>query len=271
MTAGAFAQMSSFPKPSYFRETFQKTQTKVELKDPVKLKDFVVADKLELSLKHYLALVMSNNTDIQIQMLQPGDAQECHPARLGRLGSPGDGAVHHDPGDHPADQRPGRRRRSENVDPAADHERDATSAGGLNYTVSWGGTKTTSNSSFNNYNPALTSNLAIAFSQPLLQNRGSYVNRLNLMSARSRLKISEFGLKGQMLNLVSTAESAYWDVVSARENLKVAEGARDVAGGVPEAARRSSWSWERFRRLIFIIRSSSWPPTKSAWRRPSSP
>jgi outer membrane protein TolC len=100
---------------------------------------------------------------------------------------------------------------------------------GLNYTVSWGGTKTTSNSSFNNYNPALSSNLAIAFSQPLLQNRGAYVNRLNLMSARSRLKISEFGLKGQMLNLVSNAESAYWDVVAARENLKVAEGARNVA------------------------------------------
>jgi outer membrane protein len=32
-----------------------------------------------------------------------------------------------------------------------------------------------------------------------------------------------------MLNLVSTAESAYWDVVAARENLKVAEGARNVA------------------------------------------
>jgi outer membrane protein TolC len=100
---------------------------------------------------------------------------------------------------------------------------------GLNYTVSWGGTKSTSNSTFNNYNPALSSNLAIAFTQPLLQNRGAYVNRLSLMTARSRLKMSEFGLKGQVLNLVSAAESAYWDVVSARENLKVAEGARDVA------------------------------------------
>ncbi len=26
LAAGAFAQMSSFPKPSYFRETFSKTQ-----------------------------------------------------------------------------------------------------------------------------------------------------------------------------------------------------------------------------------------------------
>ena len=69
LTAGALAQTSSFPKPAYFREAFQKTQTTVELKDPVRLKDFVVGDKLELSLKNYLALVMSNNTDIQIQML----------------------------------------------------------------------------------------------------------------------------------------------------------------------------------------------------------
>ena len=69
LTAGAFAQVSSFPKPSYFRETFQKTRTNVELKDPVKLKDFVADGKLELSLKHYLELVMANNTDIQIQFL----------------------------------------------------------------------------------------------------------------------------------------------------------------------------------------------------------
>src|SRR5450755_1802757 len=69
LTAGAFAQMASFPKPNYFRETFQKTQTKVQLRDPVKLKDFVVDGKLELSLKHFLELVMANNTDVQIQLL----------------------------------------------------------------------------------------------------------------------------------------------------------------------------------------------------------
>src|SRR5689334_6295422 len=69
LAAGAFAQLSSFPKPNYFRETFQKTQTRVQLKDPVRLKDFVVSGKLELSLKDYLALVMANNTNIQIQLL----------------------------------------------------------------------------------------------------------------------------------------------------------------------------------------------------------
>jgi HAE1 family hydrophobic/amphiphilic exporter-1 len=229
LAAGAFAQMSSFPKRSYFRETFNKTQPKVELKDPVRLKDFVVSDKLELSLKNYLALVMSNNTDIQIQMLSLETPKNAIQRAFGiwdpraiaqfttnRATTPPtsalDGAVE-----------------LKTLNQPLTMSVTQLLPEGLNYTVSWGGTKTTSNSTFNNYNPALSSNLAIAFTQPLLQNRGAYVNRLNLMTARSRLKISEFGLKGQMLNLVSTAESAYWDVVAARENLKVAEGARDVA------------------------------------------
>ncbi len=63
------AQMTSFPKPGYFRETFASSQAQVELKTPVKLKDFVAGGKLELSLQHYLELVMANNTDIQVQFL----------------------------------------------------------------------------------------------------------------------------------------------------------------------------------------------------------
>jgi len=229
LAAGAFAQMSSFPKRSYFRETFSKSQPKVELKDPVRLKDFVVGDKLELSLKNYLALVMSNNTDIQLQMLSLETPKNAIQRAFGiwdprataqfttnRATTPPtsalDGAVE-----------------LKTLNQPLTMSVTQLLPEGLNYTVSWGGTKTTSNSTFNNYNPALSSNLAIAFQQPLLQNRGAYVNRLNLMSARSRLKISEFGLKGQMLNLISNAESAYWDVVAARENLKVAEGARNVA------------------------------------------
>ena len=41
LTAGAFAQTTSFPKPNYFRETFKNVDTKVELQPPVRLKDFV--------------------------------------------------------------------------------------------------------------------------------------------------------------------------------------------------------------------------------------
>src|SRR5215813_11077299 len=77
LTGCMFAQLASFPTPSYFRETFSKTEVRVDLKPPVRLQDFVASSKLELSLRSYLELVMANNTDIQIQRLsveQPKNA-----------------------------------------------------------------------------------------------------------------------------------------------------------------------------------------------------
>jgi outer membrane protein TolC len=100
---------------------------------------------------------------------------------------------------------------------------------GATYGVTYSAGKTSTASMNALYNPSLSSNLAISASQPLLKNRGNYVNRLGLMTARSRLRMSEFNLRAQLLTMVNAAENAYWDVISARENLKVAEGAREVS------------------------------------------
>src|SRR5437667_7580167 len=79
--ASASAQISSFPKPSYFRETFARPVMKVELQPPARLPDFVVEEKdgkkLELSLKSYLELVMANNTDIAVTRLTVDVAQNA--------------------------------------------------------------------------------------------------------------------------------------------------------------------------------------------------
>src|SRR6266542_4248441 len=77
----ARAQISSFPKPSYFRETFARPITKVELKPPARFADFVIESKegkkLELSLRSYLELVMANNTDIAVSRLTVDVAQNA--------------------------------------------------------------------------------------------------------------------------------------------------------------------------------------------------
>ena len=68
---GAYAGENDpyFPKPSYFRKAFGSAPTRVDLAPPVQIEDYVVAGKLELSLKSFLALVMANNADISIQRL----------------------------------------------------------------------------------------------------------------------------------------------------------------------------------------------------------
>jgi outer membrane protein TolC len=100
---------------------------------------------------------------------------------------------------------------------------------GLQYTATFLGAKSYQTNSFSSYNPSLTSNLRMAVTQPLIQNRGAYVNRIPLMQAQVGFKISQYQETQQLLTLVNTAETAYWNVIAARENLKVAEAGRTNA------------------------------------------
>jgi outer membrane protein len=229
LAGGAFAQLTSFPKPSYFRETFQKPITKVELQDPVRLKDFVVDGKLELSLKNYLALVMSNNTDIQLQLISLEIPRNnilsqygvWDPKAIAQFSTQRSTTV---PTNATTAQNAASLTKSLNQPYSLQYIQ--TLPTGLQYTAQFTGAKTSQTNSFNNYNPALTANLRMALTQPLLQGRGSYVNRIPLMVAQVGYKISQEVQKVQLLNLVNTAETAYWNVIMARENLKVAEAGR---------------------------------------------
>jgi outer membrane protein TolC len=233
LASGAFAQLTSFPKLSYFRETFSRSTAKVELQDPVHLKDFVVGDRLELSLKNYLELVMANNTDIQIQMLSldiPKDAitrafSTWDP--LARASFSANRTVL--PSTSTLDGLTATTSTLSSLSQPAQFSYSQTLPTGATYGVTYAVGKTSTASMNALYNPSLSSNLAFNVSQPLIKNRGSYVNRLGLMSAKSRYRQSEYNLRAQLLILVNAAENAYWDVVSARETLKVAEGAREVS------------------------------------------
>ena len=99
----------------------------------------------------------------------------------------------------------------------------------MSYTASFSGAKSSQTNSYNNYNPSLTANMRFSVTQPLIQNRGTYVNRIPLMMAQSNYRISEYALRQQLLTLVNTAETAYWNVISARENVRVAESGRNNA------------------------------------------
>lgn len=229
LTSGAFAQLTSFPKPDYFRETFQKTKTNVELKDPVKLQDYVHEGKLELSLKDYLALVMANNTDIAIQMLSVETPKNAILRSFATWDPLATASFTSQKSTTPASDALQGASTVVSMSQPANFTYQQLLPTGTSYTATFSAQKSTTNSGFSTFNPALNSNLSIRFSQPLLKNRGTYVNKLGLMSARSRLRISEYNLRNNLLGMVNNAENAYWDVVSARETLKVAQFGQNVA------------------------------------------
>jgi outer membrane protein len=231
LTASAFAQMVSFPKPQYFRETlFRKPEAKVELQDPVRLKDFAVGGKLELSLKNYLALVMANNTSIQIQVLSletPKNAIQrafgaWDPTATASFSSQRSKSV-------PTGVLDGTTTVASSLSQPFSATVRQTLDSGTNYTATFGATKSASNSSLNNFNPSFSSNMSLQVQQPLLRGRGRFINRITLTTARSTLRINELNLRQTLTTLIQNAENAYWAVIQARENLKVAEKARDVS------------------------------------------
>jgi outer membrane protein len=229
LSSCACAQLTSFPKPHYFEETFRRARTRVELQPPVKLKDFVVDGVLTLSLKSYLELVMANNTDIAIQMLSVESPKNAIMRAFATWDPVAQASFTDQKSTTPSTGALAGASTVVSVNQPANFSYSQTLPSGMQYQVSFGASKITTNSSFATLNPALSSDISVIITQPLIRNRGNYVNRLNLMMARGRLKGAEYTLRANLLAAVNTAENAYWDVVQARENLRVQESARKLA------------------------------------------
>lgn len=227
-----------FGTPSYFRTRFAAPSSRVELAAPVRLNEFIVDGKLELSLRAFIDLVLANNPDVSVQKLLIETSRNA----VTRSAAGFDAAI------------TARFNATRSETPSADTLAGATVLSALNqplninYTqtmqsgtqlnFSFAGTKTSNNNAFQFLNPNLTTNLVFNISQPLLRNRTRSLNRLPITIAQSRLKAAEFSFQDQLINLLVAAETAYWDVVQARENLRVQEEALKLADESLKRSRR---------------------------------
>ena len=213
----------SFPKPSYFKKVFNPPIPRVSLQPPVRLRDYAVGDKLELSLRSYLELVLANNTDIAIQRLSVETLKNAITRSHGIFDPIGTA------------QFQSIRRQSPTSDVLAGAEvlntlNQPFSMGvqqrletGTIYNIGFTASKQSTNNAFANFNPIFNSGLSLSFVQPLIRDRGGYVTRLQIMVARSRLRQGEYSVEDQVMQLLTNAENAYWDVMLARETLAVQE------------------------------------------------
>ena len=247
--AAALAQVNSFPRPSYFRETFAHPATEIELAPPVRLEDFVVEGKdgkvLELSLRDYLGLVMANNTNIAIQRLNIVTAQDAITRAFSvfdpKLTASWNSTRSKSPVSNLVDigQVGNAGITTSSLDtlrqPATFNWSQLLPAGTI-YNVQFAATKFDTSSHSVTYNPSLNTNVNVNFSQPLLRNRGRYVNRLPIIIARGNLRQTDFQLRDKILTSIQSAENAYWDVVLAHANLRVQEEALKLA---QESLKRS--------------------------------
>lgn len=231
-------EVPSFPSKAWMRRHFKPEVPRVELRPPVRLPDYVADGKLELSLKHYIELVLANNTDIELSRLnveQPKNAitraaSVFDPLLITRFAATRANSA-------TTDVLAGAASLSQLNQPWSANYQQTLSTG-AQITAGFTGSKSSTNSQFQTFNPAYTSNLLFNFNQPLLRGRGKEMTMLPITSARSRLKVSQLDFADNVLRLLAAAETAYWNVIEARENLKVQEKALQLADVSLKRAQR---------------------------------
>ncbi|MBI1787402.1 MAG: TolC family protein [Acidobacteria bacterium] len=242
LTVAALAQAPVenvfFPKAAYFRQTFSNPSPRVEMKPPVRLSDFVHDSRMELSLRSYLELVLANNTDVQITRLNVEFQKNAIQRAFGRFDPLGLASFTSSRQKSPTnDVLQGAATLSQLTQPYNFQYRQ-TMETGTAFNVSFAGSKVSSNSQFVTFNPSITSNLQIGFTQPLLRDRGAFVNRIPISIARSSLRVSEYTLRDRLMTLLSDAELDYWNLVQARENLRVQEESQKLYQAALKRAER---------------------------------
>ncbi len=110
---------------------------------------------------------------------------------------------------------------------------------GTSFSVGTNTSRSSSNSSFNTFNPSYSSGLNFSFTQSLLRNRGLFVNRAPIVIAQRGLQISRDNFEAQVSSIIQNVVSVYWQVVSARESLVVVRKAVDQAQASYDHDKRS--------------------------------
>jgi outer membrane protein len=99
---------------------------------------------------------------------------------------------------------------------------------GTSFSASWNNTRGSSNAD-NFFNPYVQSSLSVTLSQQLLAGAGRFVNRRNIIIAENNRKVADLTFEQQAITTTTNTITAYWELVYARENVKVEQQAVTVA------------------------------------------
>jgi outer membrane protein len=99
---------------------------------------------------------------------------------------------------------------------------------GTSLSVAWDNTRASSTAD-NFFNPYVQSSVNIGFQQQLLAGAGRFVNRRNIIIAENNRKIADLQFAQQAITTVTNTITAYWELVYARENVKVEQQAVTVS------------------------------------------
>jgi outer membrane protein len=237
--AAAPVKAQTFPSPEWFRERFKQAPLPQRVPEPAGLRDFVVNGKLRLSLTDAIKLTLANNTNVRLNQLQyestrfsilsayaPFDPLFVSSFNANRNTSPTNSSL-----------QGAQTLSSLNQNTSMGYSQ--TFQTGTNVGINLNASKNSSNSIFSTFNPSIFTTLNFSLTQPLLRNRGLFVNRAPIVIARRNLAQSRSNFEAQVNDAASSAINAYWDVVQARENLNVLRKSLEAAEATYQQNKRA--------------------------------
>ncbi len=233
------AKAQTFPAPDWFQERISKAPLPQSIPGPEGLRDFVVNGKLRLTLSEAIKLTLLNNTNVRLNQIQyetsrfailaaqaPFDPLFTSSFAANRSTSPQSSALS------------GAQTLS-SLNQTSQMGYSQTFQTGTNVGINFNASKFSSNSSFNTFNPSITAGLNFQLSQPLLRNRGLFVNRAPIVIARRNLAQSRANFEAQINDSIQSAIGNYWEVVQSRENLDVLRKSLEAAEASYQHDKRS--------------------------------
>ncbi|HSY58627.1 MAG TPA: TolC family protein [Terriglobales bacterium] len=100
---------------------------------------------------------------------------------------------------------------------------------GTAISVAFDNLRSSTNSPGNIFNPAVQSTMIFSIQQPLLNGFGILPNTRYIIEAKNTLKVAASQFAQQVIATVSAVQTDYWELVFARENVKVEEAAVAVS------------------------------------------
>lgn len=236
--ATATAQFRTFPNRAYWNEQWSPAPYDVEIESIARLEDFVIDGRVELSLRAYLELVMANNPDVNLQKLAVYEQENAIQRALSPFDPNFDASFNATRAQAPtslATEGAAVRSTLGQIGRANYNQLFDT---GTQFTTTYVTNRRSDNSAFATFNPSISQSLQVRLEQPLLRGRGRGIQRLPFLIAESRKDLTVEQVRQQIITLLFRAENVYWDVVSARERLRVQENNLELARTFLERSRR---------------------------------
>ena len=218
--------------PNVIAPYMARSIVKPNLTNSPRLNDLVQGGQLNISLDDAISLALQNNLDIAVQRYVPWlDEMSLLAARAG-------GRVSFDP------TVTGNLNFSDATIPVANPLLSGvgvsnstssltqhTTTGNFGYSqgfmpgtvvsMTFNNSRSSSSTSANVFNPSLSSSLAVSITQPLLNGFGRIPNERLIIEGKNNVKVGEWQFKLAVTNDVTTTANDYWNLVFARQNVKV--------------------------------------------------